>query len=320
MVAFVAALTRVLAAAVVALVANLSPSLSCGTRTFACPPVGSPLAPAAIAARIGPLGAAFPDLFSARGSTKEKKRRPRPRRKDAMSPSLSPGWSCASLAFLLVARGFTDATGQTLSFARDDYSSTAGARGIATADFDRNGWADMAQANLGRNTITILLNHPGARFDTATEVPCWPLSVSAIDAALAAHSAKVCAILTPTHHGTDRHRECRQVLLGEARTDYLPRLLHRAGPLWQWGRMRHGWHVRRVGVQRRHRGEDVRLKPQPRPEQHAQGQGDQREPSVFPTLRPSLYVLSSQSSPSSGCHPSSDRSAVSGSESCCGMT
>ena len=87
-----------------------------------------------------------------------------------MSSSPSAAWPCASLAFLLLALGPPDATGQTLNFARDDYSSAAGARGIATADFDRNGWPDIAQASLGRNTVTILLNHSGARFETGTEV------------------------------------------------------------------------------------------------------------------------------------------------------
>ena len=41
---------------------------------------------------------------------------------------------------------------------RDDYVSDAGARAIVTADFDRNGWLDLAQANLNRNSVTILLN------------------------------------------------------------------------------------------------------------------------------------------------------------------
>jgi hypothetical protein len=87
-----------------------------------------------------------------------------------MSSSLSPGWRRASLAFLLVALGSTDAIGQPVSFVRNDFSSTAGARGIATADFDRNGWPDIAEANLARHTVTILLNHPGVGFEAGTEV------------------------------------------------------------------------------------------------------------------------------------------------------
>ncbi|MGH9308587.1 MAG: FG-GAP-like repeat-containing protein [Vicinamibacterales bacterium] len=47
---------------------------------------------------------------------------------------------------------------QTLTMTRSVYASSAGARAIATADFDRNGWPDVAHANFGRNTVTVLLN------------------------------------------------------------------------------------------------------------------------------------------------------------------
>src|SRR5215212_2839330 len=133
------------------------------------PALGPPLALPTLAARTGQLDAAFSDLYGARDSNKEKKCRPR--KKDVMSAALSSGWPCASFTFLLVALGAIEATGQTLTFARDDYSSTAGARGVATADFDRNGWLDIAQANLGRNTVTILLNHAGRPFGIAAELP-----------------------------------------------------------------------------------------------------------------------------------------------------
>jgi hypothetical protein len=36
---------------------------------------------------------------------------------------------------------------QQLTFARDTYASFTGARAMATGDFDRNGWPDVAQAN-----------------------------------------------------------------------------------------------------------------------------------------------------------------------------
>lgn len=55
---------------------------------------------------------------------------------------------------------------QPLTFARDDHASHAGARGIASADFDRDGWPDVAHANTGRNTVTILLNGRGALAST----------------------------------------------------------------------------------------------------------------------------------------------------------
>jgi hypothetical protein len=51
---------------------------------------------------------------------------------------------------------------QTPSFSRSDYQSHAGARAIATADFNRDGWADVAHANTGRDTVTVLLNGRGA--------------------------------------------------------------------------------------------------------------------------------------------------------------
>ena len=63
-----------------------------------------------------------------------------------------------------------DAGAQPPTFARDDYVSDAGARAIVTADFDRNGWLDLAQANLGRNSVTILLNQRDATLTRALDV------------------------------------------------------------------------------------------------------------------------------------------------------
>jgi VCBS repeat protein/FG-GAP repeat protein len=63
------------------------------------------------------------------------------------------------LTWALVSASVTSA--QPLSFARDDVASVAGARGIVTGDFDRNGWPDVAQANTGANSVTVLLNHNG---------------------------------------------------------------------------------------------------------------------------------------------------------------
>ena len=61
-------------------------------------------------------------------------------------------------------------TGQTVSFARDDYASFAGARAIVSADFNRDGWPDLALANTGRNSVTILLNHRGTGLARAADI------------------------------------------------------------------------------------------------------------------------------------------------------
>ena len=54
------------------------------------------------------------------------------------------------------------ASAQPFTFSRFDTASVDGARGVVVADFDRNGWPDVAQANGSRNAVTILLNHDGA--------------------------------------------------------------------------------------------------------------------------------------------------------------
>jgi hypothetical protein len=63
------------------------------------------------------------------------------------------GWALAALVLTS-----SDAAAQSLTFARDDYASYAGARAVAAADFDRSGLPDLAVANTGRNSVTILLN------------------------------------------------------------------------------------------------------------------------------------------------------------------
>jgi hypothetical protein len=52
----------------------------------------------------------------------------------------------------------SSATAQPLTFDRDAYASSLGARGIAVADFDRDGWLDFATANEGPSGVAILLN------------------------------------------------------------------------------------------------------------------------------------------------------------------
>ncbi|HZP47697.1 MAG TPA: FG-GAP-like repeat-containing protein [Vicinamibacterales bacterium] len=62
------------------------------------------------------------------------------------------------------------ARAQPLSFARDDVASATGARGIAVADLNRDGWPDVATANTVRNSVVVLLNHAGT-LTKSLEVP-----------------------------------------------------------------------------------------------------------------------------------------------------
>jgi hypothetical protein len=54
------------------------------------------------------------------------------------------------------------ASTQPLSFSRQDSASASGARGIVSVDLNRDGWPDVALANSGRNSVTVMLNHNGA--------------------------------------------------------------------------------------------------------------------------------------------------------------
>jgi hypothetical protein len=65
-------------------------------------------------------------------------------------------------AVLLTLFSATIASAQSLTFTPSSIPSTPGARGIASADFDGNGWADVGHANFRANTVTILLNHGGS--------------------------------------------------------------------------------------------------------------------------------------------------------------
>jgi hypothetical protein len=72
-----------------------------------------------------------------------------------------------SLAVLLLS---ATASTQDLTFTRDEFGSYAGSRAIVAGDFDRNGWPDLALANAGRNTATILLNDGGGEMRRAFDV------------------------------------------------------------------------------------------------------------------------------------------------------
>lgn len=74
------------------------------------------------------------------------------------------------------------ASAQTPAFHRTDVASFDGARGVAVADFDGNGWADVAQANNGRNNVSILLNINGTLTHTAgIPVGTGPFAIAAAD-------------------------------------------------------------------------------------------------------------------------------------------
>ncbi len=63
------------------------------------------------------------------------------------------------------------ADAQVLTFAKDDFASNIGARAIVAADFNRDGWLDVAEANLTTNSVTVLLNRGGSGFVRAFEIP-----------------------------------------------------------------------------------------------------------------------------------------------------
>ena len=77
----------------------------------------------------------------------------------------------AFVALVIGCLGVSVAGAQVLTFARDDYGSDAGTRAIASADFNRDGWLDVAQASLTTNSVTILLSRGGSSLVRAFEIP-----------------------------------------------------------------------------------------------------------------------------------------------------
>jgi hypothetical protein len=55
-------------------------------------------------------------------------------------------------------------TAQALQLERADYASASGGRGVTSADFNRDGWIDIAVANHDPDGISVLLNQRGAGF------------------------------------------------------------------------------------------------------------------------------------------------------------
>ena len=80
-------------------------------------------------------------------------------------------WRSAIAALLGPLALATTVTAQVVTFARTDYLSDAGARGLIVADFNRDGWLDLAHANVTRNSVTILLSQHGTGFVRAAEIP-----------------------------------------------------------------------------------------------------------------------------------------------------
>ena len=76
----------------------------------------------------------------------------------------------ARLAAGLLLACTAGAAAQTVTFVRSDYGSVSGARAMVSADFNRDGAPDLAQANNGRNTVMILLNDHGGGFVRGVEV------------------------------------------------------------------------------------------------------------------------------------------------------
>ena len=65
---------------------------------------------------------------------------------------------------LLVLSTPVPASAQPLQMQRTDYASATGARGVTSADFNRDGWVDIAVANHNPDGISVLLNQRGTGF------------------------------------------------------------------------------------------------------------------------------------------------------------
>ncbi len=89
-------------------------------------------------------------------------------------------WKFGGLVAALTAI-VSPAWAQTLTMQRDDHPSTSSARGIAAADFNRDGWTDIVTAHNDPDGVAVLLNRgaaggythafislPGGPFDLVT--------------------------------------------------------------------------------------------------------------------------------------------------------
>ena len=89
----------------------------------------------------------------------------------------------AKLVFLLLLPATT--WSQTVSFSRTDYASAPAPRGIAAADFNRDGAMDLALVNTGRDSLDVLINATGSGqgFVRTYEIPLGggPFDIAAAD-------------------------------------------------------------------------------------------------------------------------------------------
>ncbi|HET7696249.1 MAG TPA: VCBS repeat-containing protein [Vicinamibacterales bacterium] len=88
-----------------------------------------------------------------------------------------------SIPFIAFALLPWTASAQPLTFQRDDHTSTASARGIASADFNRDGWLDIVTAHNNPDGISVLMNRGSAGgYDSSfIPLPGGPFDVAAAD-------------------------------------------------------------------------------------------------------------------------------------------
>ena len=91
-------------------------------------------------------------------------------------------WACRALLGSAFTTCASAVSAQQLTLTATSVPSDAGARAIVTADFDRNGWPDLAHANFGRNSVTLLMNDDGHVARTAeVAVGAGPFDMTSAD-------------------------------------------------------------------------------------------------------------------------------------------
>src|SRR5205809_1107182 len=75
-----------------------------------------------------------------------------------------------ALPFLVWMLWTVPASAQPVTFTRADYPADTGTRGIASGDFNGDHWPDIATADTGVNTVSILLNKGNGQGFTASRL------------------------------------------------------------------------------------------------------------------------------------------------------